>query len=219
MCCTTATSRPSTRRRRVPSCCGSRGIRARVRGIFDYTGDSNNGINVVAVKGSIKNCETSYLGGPRGGPGAVESVCANTSVSVIRARTWQEQVQMKDVDPASRHRRIQQYMERVGRGGTLDIEKAWSSRHVQLADRLPLRPTAGSCTTRPASVPRRSVGMWPGGGDYVAWTDTDYGPRVRRAPFRQPVLLGSDIQQWPVPVRATRSTRSSTPTRSARNSA
>ena len=32
-----------------------------VRGIFDYTRDSNNGINTVAVAGGTKSCETSYL--------------------------------------------------------------------------------------------------------------------------------------------------------------
>ena len=31
------------------------------RGIFDYTEDKTNGINVVAVDGGTKSCETSYL--------------------------------------------------------------------------------------------------------------------------------------------------------------
>ncbi len=58
----------------------------RIRGIFDYTDDETNGINVVAVDGGTKSCETSVPAHEL--HPALEQPCAHTSASPTRARTW-----------------------------------------------------------------------------------------------------------------------------------
>ena len=155
----------------------------RVRGIFDYTADSNNGINVVAVKGGIKNCETSYLGGPRGNCTRPWSLLREYLGLSDPRENMAQSVQFKDVDPSQpAHRRIQQYMERVGRGGTLDIEKAWSS--VTFNSLTGYRSTdSGQLYDQTGLGPEAlgwDVARWR---DYVAWTDTNYGPTGAPCPF------------------------------------
>ena len=85
-----------------------------IRGIADYTKDSSNGINVVAVDGGTVSCETSYL----------RTNCTRPWSNVRRyvgltdpRQNAAQSIQYKG-EP-----RIQQFMDRDGYGLTLDIEK------------------------------------------------------------------------------------------------
>ncbi len=85
-----------------------------IRGIADYTKDSTNGINVVAVDGGTASCETSYL----------RTNCTRPWSNVRRyvgltdpRQNAAQSIQYKG-EP-----RIQQFMDRDGYGLTLDIEK------------------------------------------------------------------------------------------------
>jgi iron complex outermembrane receptor protein len=141
----------------------------KIRGIVDYTDDRNNGINVVAVAGGIKNCETTYLGGPKGNCTRPWSLVREYLGMTDPRQNMAQSVQFKD------HSRIQQYMERVGHGATLDIQKVWSGvtfnsltgyRNTdsgQLYDQTGIGPEALNW----------NVAQWQ---NFYNWTDTKYGP-------------------------------------------
>jgi iron complex outermembrane receptor protein len=139
----------------------------KIRGIFDYTDDRNNGINTVAVAGGTKSCETSYLKSNCTRPWS--NLREYLGITDPRQNLAQS-VQFQGLP------RTQQYMERVGRGGTLDIQKDWSgvtfnsltgyrsTNSGQLYDQTGAGPEAlGWDTTRWAA--------------YRAWMDAKYGPR------------------------------------------
>jgi iron complex outermembrane receptor protein len=86
----------------------------RVRGIYDYTGDDSNGINVVAVDGGTKSCETTYLRTNCTRPWS--NLRAFLGLTDPR-KDMAQSVQLQD------HPRTQQYMYRSGHGATLDISK------------------------------------------------------------------------------------------------
>jgi iron complex outermembrane receptor protein len=152
----------------------------RIRGIFDYTGDRNNGINTVAVAGGTKICETSYL----------KSNCTRPW-SLVREylgltdprQDMAQSVQFKD------HPRQQQYMFRSGHGFTLDIGKEMgfatfnsltgyrTTDSGQLYDQTGIGPEALNW----------SPTQWQ---NYVAWTDTKYGPTGA------PCAFPADVACW-----------------------
>ncbi len=86
----------------------------RIRGIADYSEDSTNGINTVAVDGGIKGCETSYLRTNCTRPWS--NLRAYLGLTDERQNIAQS-IQYKDQP------RVNQFMERDGFGLTLDIEK------------------------------------------------------------------------------------------------
>lgn len=85
-----------------------------VRGIFDFTSDSSNGINTVAIAGGTKSCETSYLR-------------ANCTRPWSNLRDYLGLTNPRNNEAQSLQlvgdRRRNQYLERDGWGLTLDIEK------------------------------------------------------------------------------------------------
>ena len=121
----------------------------RVRGIADYSSDSTNGINVVAVDGGTTSCETSYLRTNCTRPWS--NLRAYLGLTDERQNIAQS-IQYKDKP------RINQFMERDGYGLTLDIEKDFKCLHVQLADGLPRGAERPGVTTRRARARRRSTG-------------------------------------------------------------
>ena len=137
-----------------------------VRGIFDYTRDSNNGINTVAVAGGTKSCETSYL----------RTNCTRPW-SLVREYLGLDNPRndMAQSVQFQGHQREQQYMERQARGFTLDIQKEWqpftfnsltgyrTGHSGQLYDQTGIGPEALGW----------DASRWL---DFVAWTDTKYGP-------------------------------------------
>jgi iron complex outermembrane receptor protein len=137
-----------------------------IRGIFDYTRDNNNGINTVAVDGGTKSCETTYLRTNCTRPWSL----AREYLGLTDPREDMAQsVQFKD------HQRQQQYMERQAHGFTLDIQKEWqpftfnslsayrTGHSGQLYDQTGIGPEALDW----------DAARW---ADFVAWSDTKYGP-------------------------------------------
>jgi iron complex outermembrane receptor protein len=163
----------------------------RVRGIFDYTEDSSNGINTVAVAGGIKSCETSYL---RTNCTRPWSLVREYLGITDERRNMAQSLQLVG------ERRKQQYLERDGWGLTLDIEKDFEPftfnsltgyRTVdskQFYDQTGIGPEALNW----------DVNQWLA---FVAWTDANYGssPIIPinngRFLFAQPVVEWVDGDQ------------------------
>lgn len=89
-----------------------------VRGIVDFTDDNTNGVNVVAVDGGTKSCETTYLRTNCTRPWS--NLRAYLGVTDPR-RNMAQSIQYKGKP------RVQQYLERQAWGATLDIQKDWST--------------------------------------------------------------------------------------------
>ena len=86
----------------------------RIRGIFDYTDDSSNGFNSVAVEGGTPSCETSYLSFDCTRPWSN----ARAYLGLTNPReAMPNSVQLQD-EPDR-----QQYLTRSGWGLTLDVAK------------------------------------------------------------------------------------------------
>ncbi len=139
----------------------------RIRGIFDYTDDSNNGYNSVAVEGGTPNCETSYLRTNCTRPWS--NARAYLGLTDPR-QSMPNSVQFKG-EPVR-----QQYLTRTGFGFTLDVSKDMefatfnsltgyrSAKSDQLYSQTGVGPEALGW-----SVPR-----W---FDYIAYVDARYGAR------------------------------------------
>ena len=167
----------------------------RIRGIFDYTADESNGINVVAVDGGTKSCETSYLSANCTRPWS--NVRAYLGLTDPR-KNMAQSVQFEGLP------RQQQFMHRIGRGGTLDIQKEWSA--VTFNSLTGYRSTdSGQLYDQTGIGPEAlgwDVARW---FDYMAFVNAKYGPRRERRTTARSCSRN-------------RSTKASTPIRSARNS-
>jgi len=139
----------------------------RVRGIADYSSDSTNGINVVAVDGGTTSCETTYLRTNCTRPWS--NLRAYLGLTDERQNIAQS-IQYKDKP------RINQFMERDGFGLTLDIEKDFSAftfnsltgyREAQ-SDQVYDQTGAG-----PEALDW-SIPQWQA---YIAWINARYGTR------------------------------------------
>jgi hypothetical protein len=152
------------------------------RGSRSTTTRTTNGINVVAVDGGTRSCETSYL---RTNCTRPWSNLRAFSASPTRAERGAERPVRATPTPT------QQFMRaRWLRNAVLDIEREGSFVHVQLADGLPRRP-ARSSTTRPVRAPRRSnwsIARWQ---QYIAFVNSRYSADPP-----------GHLQQRPVPLRA-----------------
>jgi iron complex outermembrane receptor protein len=138
-----------------------------VRGIFDYSEDSTNGINVVAIDGGTKECETSYLRTNCTRPWS--NLRAYLGITDPRENIAQS-IQYKGKN------RIDQFMERDGMGLTLDIEKDFSfatfnsltgyrtAQSKQVYDQTGAGPEALNW----------EVPQWLA---YIAWMNARYGTR------------------------------------------
>ena len=138
-----------------------------VRGIVDYSNDSTNGINTVAVDGGTKECETSYLRTNCTRPWS--NLRAYLGITDPRENIAQS-IQYKGKP------RINQFMERDGYGVTLDIEKDLSlftvnsltgyraAQSQQVYDQTGAGPEALGW----------SVAEW---SKYIAWMNAKYGTR------------------------------------------
>jgi len=137
-----------------------------VRGILDYSNDSTNGINTVAIDGGTKECETSYLRTNCTRPWSnLRAYLGITDPRENIAQSIQYQGQP----------RINQFMERDGSGLTLDVEKDFSAftfnsltgyrqaNSKQVYDQTGAGPEALGW----------DVARWQA---YVAWTDVNFGP-------------------------------------------
>lgn len=89
-----------------------------VRGIMDFTDDETNGINVVAVDGGTRNCETTYLRTNCTRPWS--NLRAYLGVTDPR-RNLAQSIEYKG------KQRIDQFMERQAWGATLDVQKDFST--------------------------------------------------------------------------------------------
>ncbi len=140
----------------------------RVRGILDYSDDSSNGLNVVAVKGGIKNCEQTYLRSNCSRP------WSNLREYLGINDPWKNVA--SSVNFAGTTTQTQQFLDREGWGLTLDIQKTNDAfdfnsltgyRQVdtkQLYDQTGAGPEALDWNTQ----------QWAA---YRAWIDAKYGPR------------------------------------------
>jgi len=138
-----------------------------IRGIADFTDDSTNGVNVVAVDGGTESCETTYLRTNCTRPWS--NLRAYVGLTDPR-RNAAQSVQYKGKP------RIQQWMERQAWGLTVDVEKGWSAvvfnsltayrsgNSGQLYDQTGIGP----------EVLNWSPTQWQ---DYIAWINAKYGPR------------------------------------------
>ena len=153
----------------------------RVRGIADYSSDSTNGINVVAVDGGTTSCETSYLRTNCTRPWS--NLRAYLGITDPRQNIAQS-IQYKDKP------RIKQFMERDGYGLTLDIEKEFKAFTFNSLTGYRDGRQRSRCTTRPARARRRSLELAAVAGLH----------RVDEREVRHP---SADVEQRPVPVRAT----------------
>lgn len=138
-----------------------------VRGIVDYLTDDSNGINVVAVPGGTKSCETTYLRTNCTRPWS--NLRAYLGLNDPRSNMAQS-VQYQGED------RIQQFLEREGYGMTLDVE--WegslftfnsltgyrSVDSAQLFDQTGIGPEALGW----------SLANWQA---YIAWINAKFGTR------------------------------------------
>ena len=139
----------------------------RVRGIFDYTDDSSNGFNSVAVAGGTPSCETSYL--------SFDCTRPWSNARAYLGLTDPRQGMPNSVQLQGEPDR-QQYLTRTGWGLTLDVAKdlgfatfnsltGYRSAHSdQLYSQTAMGPQALGY-----SVPR-----WL---DFVNYVDARYGPR------------------------------------------
>ena len=139
----------------------------RIRGIADYSEDSTNGINTVAVDGGIKGCETSYLRTNCTRPWS--NLRAYLGLTDERQNIAQS-IQYKDQP------RVNQFMERDGFGLTLDVEKDFKAftfnsltgyREAQ-SDQIYDQTGAG-----PEAL-NWSVPEWAA---YIAWINAKFGTR------------------------------------------
>gem|GEM_PF-407585 len=162
-----------------------------VRGIADYSEDSTNGINTVAVDGGTKECETSYLRTNCTRPWS--NLRAYLGITDPRENIAQS-IQYKDKP------RINQFMERDGYGLTLDIEKDFSlltfnsltgyraAQSQQVYDQTGAGPEALGW----------SVAEW---SKYIAWMNAKYGTRPATSNngqflFAQPVGEAIDADSF-----------------------
>jgi iron complex outermembrane receptor protein len=139
----------------------------RVRGIADYSADSTNGINVVAVEGGTASCETTYLRTNCTRPWS--NLRAYLGIDDPRENIAQS-IQYKNKP------RINQFMERSNWGMTLDVEKEYklftfnsltgyrTAHSDQVFDQTGAGPEALNW----------SVPEWQA---YIAWMNARYGTR------------------------------------------
>ncbi|MEY2919354.1 MAG: hypothetical protein RL261_659, partial [Pseudomonadota bacterium] len=169
-----------------------------VRGIVDYSNDSTNGINTVAIDGGTKECETSYLRTNCTRPWS--NLRAYLGITDPRENIAQSiQYQGK--------KRINQFMERDGSGLTLDVEKDFSAftfnsltgyrqaNSKQVYDQTGAGPEALGW----------SVAEW---SKYIAWINAKYGTRPATSNngqflFAQPVGEAIDAKSFSQEFRAT----------------
>ena len=168
-----------------------------VRGIVDYSNDSTNGINTVAVDGGTKECETSYLRTNCTRPWS--NLRAYLGITDPRENIAQS-IQYKG------KQRINQFMERDGSGLTLDVEKDFSAftfnsltgyrqaNSKQVYDQTGAGPEALGW----------SVAEW---SKYIAWMNAKYGTRPATSNngqflFAQPVGEAIDAKSFSQEFRA-----------------
>ncbi len=139
----------------------------RVRGIFDYSEDSNNGINTVAVAGGTPECETSYL----------RTNCTRpwSNLREYLGITDERENLAQSIQYKGKSR-INQFMRRDGTGLTLDVEKDFSlftfnsltgyraAQSKQVYDQTGAGPEALNW----------DVAQWAA---YIAWMNAKYGVR------------------------------------------
>ena len=157
------------------------------RGIFDYTEDKTNGINVVAVDGGTKSCETSYL--------APNCTRPWSNLRAYLGLTDPRRNVAQSVEYTGKPR-INQHLERDGYGITLDIEKE--------ADLFTFNSLTGYRTGSSSQLYDQtgagpealgwSVANWAA---YIAWVNAKYGTRPATSNngqflFAQPV--GEDVE-------------------------
>ena len=125
-----------------------------VRGIADYSADSTNGINTVAVEGGTVSVRNQL-------PAHELHASLEQPARVPRHRR-----------PARKHRAEHPVQEQVAHqpvhgsqqlGPDARRREGIQAVHVQFADRLPHGDTANRCMTRRARAPRRSTGACPSG--------------------------------------------------------
>jgi iron complex outermembrane recepter protein len=170
----------------------------RVRGILDYSEDSNNGINTVAVAGGTPECETSYLRTNCTRPWS--NLREYLGITDERKNIAQS-IQYKGKS------RINQFMRRDGTGLTLDVEKDLNlftfnsltgyrtAQSKQVYDQTGAGPEALGW----------SVPEWL---NYIAWMNNKYGTRPATSNngqflFAQPVGEAIDATSFSQEFRAT----------------
>ncbi len=139
----------------------------RIRGIFDYTDDSTNGHNSVAVEGGTPNCETSILSSNCTRPWSN----ARAYLGLTDPRQGMpNSVQFQD-EPIR-----QQYLTRTAYGFTLDVAKdmAFATFNSLTGYRLAHTDQLYSQTAMGPEALGWSVPRW---FDYIAYIDARYGAR------------------------------------------
>jgi iron complex outermembrane receptor protein len=169
----------------------------KARLVVDYSKDSNNGVNVVAIEGGTKICETSYL----------RTNCTRPWSNVRRylgvtdpRKDLANSVQYKGDDY-----RTQQFMEREGGGLMLDVEKDFSGfafnsltgyrvgRSHQLYDQTGIGPEALNW----------DVDRWLDYVAFVAATKPAGNGSNGQLLFAQPVDEAADVTQFSQEFRVT----------------
>lgn len=171
---------------------------------LDYNKDSNNGINVVAVDGGIKSCETSYLRG----------LCARpwSNLRAYLGITDPRKNIAQSIEYAGQPR-IQQFMKRDGIGAVLDIQFAGSAFTFNALTGY--RDGSGEQVYDQTGAGPEALG-WsiPAWQTYVAYMNTRYGTRIANANdgrflFAQPVGEKADTKQLSQELRLTSSDKDS----------
>jgi iron complex outermembrane recepter protein len=139
----------------------------RIRGIFDYTDDSSNGYNSVAVDGGTPECETSYLRTNCTRPWSN----ARAYLGLTDPREGMpNNVQFKD-EPIR-----PQFLTRTGYGLTLDVAKelGFATFNSLTGYRLARSDQLYSQTAMGPEALGYSIPRWM---DYIAFVNARFGPR------------------------------------------